>query len=64
MFMSDLTPEATMEIARTLILIEIGLAVLALIIAFIRACGPGYVKRWISDCVAATVKFMHLPISH
>lgn len=64
MSVSDLTPEATMAVARILIAVEVALALLALIIAFIRACGPSIIKRGLSRSIAATAKFMHLPIYH
>jgi hypothetical protein len=56
----SITSETTMQLVRVLLTVEIVLAVMALSLATIRACGPAIMRRWLSDKINMTAKFMHL----
>jgi hypothetical protein len=60
MSLSNLTPEAEMEIVRVILAVEVVLAVLTLVVAGIRAFGPSMAKRWLSKSINATARTLHI----
>jgi len=55
----NFTPESDMEIVRFVLAVEIILGVLALAVAVIRAYGDSMARRWLSNSINATARWMN-----